>query len=49
MNKNVLFATIISLENEIEFLKSIKKYYIKQKRELNKLYDKVANLNNKGD
>jgi len=50
MNKNSLFATIMSLENEIEFLKSVKKPYIKQKIELNKLYDKVKNLDkNKGD
>jgi len=43
MTKNVLCATIISLENEIEFLKEIHKSCKKQKDELKKLYKELSN------
>jgi hypothetical protein len=38
MNKHEICCTILSLENEIEFLKEFKEPTIKKKRELNKLY-----------
>jgi hypothetical protein len=41
MKKDELCATIISLENEIEFLKEVKEPTIKKKRELSKLYNEL--------
>jgi hypothetical protein len=47
MKKHEICCTILSLENEIEFLKEVKEPTIKKKRELNKLYkalEKTSNL-----
>jgi len=39
-------SQIISLENEIEFLKQIKKPSASQKKELKNLYQKLQNIKN---
>ena len=46
MSKHEICRTVISLENEIEFLKEIKLPYLKKKRELNLLYKKLNNMSN---
>lgn len=42
--ENEMFATVISLENEIEFLKEEGYNTVKQKRELNQLMKQIKNI-----
>lgn len=45
MTKNDLCVSIISLENEIEFLKEIHEPTRAQKKELKKMYEQLKNRN----
>jgi hypothetical protein len=44
MNKDEICKKILSLENEIEFMKEFKQPTIEKKKELKKLYSQLKNI-----